>query len=230
MDTHGAGIARISATVAIATLVALTTDAADRTAGVITPEGSPVWIDPWRATLFDTPALWVSITNRHSAPVAFTLRVWVFDQSNQLRGTTSWCVSTAVDRSMRGVFHIPLEIRGVTARDRGVVTVESAVGGRVRWALRETPEEQLAAALDNVRGSSGRLSMERLDRDERAVHMPMRVPAGAGDVRADLRARRRRVRVQSDGSQRLRGRLYLQVAATPRQTDARQVYRLLLTL
>jgi hypothetical protein len=181
MDTHGAGIARISATVAIATLVALTTGAADRTAGVITPDGSPVWIDPWRATLFDTPALWVSITNRHSAPVAFTLRVWVFDQSNQLRGTTSWCVSTPVDRSMRGVFHIPLEIRGVTARDRGVVTVESAVGGRVRWALRETPEEQLAAALDNVRGSSGRLSMERLDRDE---HEPFTCPCECPQVQA----------------------------------------------
>ena len=161
MDTHGAGIARMCATVAIATLVALTTGAADRTAGVITPEGSPVWIDPWRATLFDTPALWVSITNRHSAPVAFTLRVWVFDQSNQLRGTTSWCVSTPVDRSMRGVFHIPLEIRGVTARDRGVVTVESAVGGRVRWALRETPEEQLAAALDNVRVVDGAAGSRR---------------------------------------------------------------------
>jgi hypothetical protein len=167
VDTHGVGTARICAMVAIAMFVALTAGAADRTAGVITPEGSPVWIDPWRATLFDTPALTLSITNRHSDPVAFTLRVWIFDQSNQLRGTTTWCVSTPVDRSMRGVFHIPLEIRGVTARDRGVVTVESAAGGRVRWALRETPEEQFAAALDDVRGSGGRLSMERLDRDER---------------------------------------------------------------
>ena len=65
--------------------------------------------------------------------------------SSSFAGTTSWCVSTPVDRSMRGAFHIPLEIRGVTARDRGVATVESAVGGRVRGALRETPEEQLAA-------------------------------------------------------------------------------------
>jgi hypothetical protein len=181
MSAYGVGVARISATVAIATLVALTADAADRTAGVITPDGSPLYIDPWRATLFDTPALTVSITNRHSDPVAFTLRVWVFDQSNQLRGTMTWCVSTPVDRSMRGVFNIPLEIRGVTARDRGVVTVESAVGGRVRWALRETPEEQLAAALDDVRGSGGRLSMERLDRDERE---PFACPCECPEVQA----------------------------------------------
>ena len=113
MAAHGVGIARICAMVAFATIVALSADAADRTAGVITPDGSPLFIDPWRATLLDSPALSVSITNRHSAPVAFTLRVWVFDQSNQLRGTMTWCVSTPVDRSMRGVFHIPLEIRGV---------------------------------------------------------------------------------------------------------------------
>jgi hypothetical protein len=39
---HGVGIARICATVAIAMIVALTAGAADRTAGVITPDGSPL--------------------------------------------------------------------------------------------------------------------------------------------------------------------------------------------
>ena len=181
MGAHGVGIARFCATVAITTILALTASAADRTAGVITPDGSPLYIDPWRATLFDTPALSVSITNRHSTPVVFTLRVWVFDQSDQLRGTTTWCMSTPVDPSMRGVFYIPLEIRGVTARDRGVVTVESAAAERVRWALHEGPEEQLAAALDDVRGSGGRLSMERLDRDEQE---PFTCPCECPEVQA----------------------------------------------
>jgi hypothetical protein len=167
MGRHCVGRTRISATVGLATFIALNAGAADRTAGVITPDGSPLWIDPWRATLFDTPALSVSVTNRHTSPVAFTLRIWVFDQAERLRGTMTWCVSTTVDRSMRGIYYIPLEVRGVTARDRGVVTVESVVSDRVTWTLHETPEEQLAAALADARGSSGRLSMERLARDER---------------------------------------------------------------
>lgn len=161
------GITRISAAMALVTIAALSAGAADRPAGVITPDGSPLFIDPFRATLFDTPALAVSVANRHSEPLSFTLHIWVFDSSNQLRGTMTWCTSTPVDRNMRGMFNIPLDIRGVTARDRGVVTVESAAGGRARWALRESLEDQLAAALSEARGSGGRLSMERLERDAR---------------------------------------------------------------
>lgn len=175
------GITRISAAMALVTVAALTAGAADRTAGVITPDGSPLFIDPFRATLFDTPALTVSVANRHSEPLSFTLRIWVFDSSSQLRGTMTWCTSTPVDRNMRGVFNIPLEIRGVTARDRGVVTVESAVGTRARWALRETPDDQFAAALSEARGSGGRLSMERLARDDRE---PFTCPCECTDVQA----------------------------------------------
>jgi hypothetical protein len=136
---------------------------ADRTARTITPEGSPLWIDPFRATLFDTPALSVSVTNQHAAPLQFTLRIWVFDQSERLRGTMLYCVNTPLDRSMRGVFYVPLDIRGVTPRDRGVVTVESVVGDRILWTLQEPPEEQVEAARAEVRGFSGRLSFARHD-------------------------------------------------------------------
>lgn len=182
MAEHGAGIARISATVAIATLAALMAGAADRTAGVITPDGSPVWIDPWRATLFDTPALSVSLTNRHSSPVVFTLRIWVFDQSERLRGTALYCENTPLDRSMRGIFHVPLDIRGVTARDRGVVTVEHVLGDRVEWTLRETPEEALEAARTEVRGSGGRLSLER--RESADVAPPLICPCDCPAVQS----------------------------------------------
>jgi hypothetical protein len=144
-------------------VVVLVLRAADRPAGTITPVGSPVWIDPFRATLFDTPAVSVSVSNRHATPVTFTLRVWIFDQGGNLRGTSSYCVDTPLDRTMRGIYYVPLEIRGVTARDRGVISVESAMAARVLWTLHETPEEQLAAAREEMRGSGGQLSLDHRD-------------------------------------------------------------------
>jgi hypothetical protein len=136
-------------------------DAADRPAYVITPVGSPLWLDPSRAVLFDSPAVSVSVENRHTGPVSFTLRIWIFDSQDRLRGAMDYCVAQTLDRGTRGVFFLPLDIRGVTARDRGVVTVVAAASAEAAWRVEQSTAEQLSAALAEMRRYGGRLSVSR---------------------------------------------------------------------
>jgi len=49
--------------VLLVALAGATTSAADRDARVITPANSPVELDPFKAFLFDTPLLTVSVRN-----------------------------------------------------------------------------------------------------------------------------------------------------------------------
>jgi hypothetical protein len=139
--------------------------ASDRDARVITPDGSPVWLDPTRAILFDTPTLAIGARNRHSALVTFALRVWVFDSSSKLVGMLDYCAGDALDRDMRGRVLIPVDIRGVTLRDHAVVTVAAASAEGVSWTLHQTAADQLEAARAAARGASGRLTFDRRDRD-----------------------------------------------------------------
>ena len=76
--------------------------AADRPARVITPEGSPIWLDPQRTLVFDAPSLTVMLRNEHSQPVNYALRLWVLDESTHLKGTQDFCTYDALGGHSRG--------------------------------------------------------------------------------------------------------------------------------
>jgi hypothetical protein len=135
--------------------------AADRPARVITPEGSPIWLDPQQTLVFDTPSLLVMLRNEHSQPVNYALRLWVFDESAQLKGTQDFCTYDAMGGHSRGRILVPIAIAGVTLRDTTVVSVTAAVSGQVSWSLRENARAQLEAAHAAIRSSPGRLTFQR---------------------------------------------------------------------
>ena len=136
---------------------------ADRSAIVIATAGSPVWLDPQRAILFDSPGISLMVRNEHSESVNYTLRIWIFDDRSRLRGTLEHCTREVLDRSTRGLVFVPLDIRGVTLRDHAVVAVVGAASARRSWRLRQTESDQLAAALAAAKGLPGHLSFERND-------------------------------------------------------------------
>jgi hypothetical protein len=144
-------------------LAAASVLAADRPARVVTPSGSPIELDPFRSVLFDSPLLSVGVRNLHSGNVSYALRVWIFQADGTLRGTLDYCAGDQLDRAMRGRVNIPLEIRGVTMRDRPVVTVLRAGSGRATWTLSESPADQLEAARRAAGGSSVTLTLRRED-------------------------------------------------------------------
>jgi hypothetical protein len=135
--------------------------AADRPARVITPEGSPIWLDPQRTLVFDAPSLTVMLRNEHSQPVSYALRLWVFDESTNLKGTQDFCSYDALGGHSRVMVVVPIAIAGVTLRDRTVVSVTAAVSGQASWSLREDARAQLQAALAAARGSTARLTFQR---------------------------------------------------------------------
>jgi hypothetical protein len=137
--------------------------AADRPARVITPSGSPVWLDPQRTLLFDSPSLSVMRRNENSAPVHYALRIWVFGERSDVKGTQDYCTYDTIGGNSRGRIVVPLEIPGVTLRDRAVVTVSAAASDRAAWKLRESDRDQLDAALAAAQGSTGRLTLDRQD-------------------------------------------------------------------
>jgi hypothetical protein len=144
---------------------------ADRPARIITPDGSPIWIDPQRSFFFDAPSLSLMVHNEHSGSVTYALRIWIFDERWRLKRTLDYCTFDALGRATRGRVFIPLEA-GLTLRDRAVVTISSAASGSVRWSLREDELNQLDAALASAKGSTGRLSMDRIERDPDAWSCP----------------------------------------------------------
>jgi hypothetical protein len=140
--------------------------AADRDARVITPRGSPVWLDPLRALLFDSPGVLVILENQHSQPVAFALRVWIFDPDLRLKASIDYCAIEQLDRRTRGSVFVPLEVSGITLRDRAVITVAgagSAGAAGTTWRIRESDAEQLAAARAAAQNWGGQLTLDRDD-------------------------------------------------------------------
>jgi hypothetical protein len=135
--------------------------AADRPARVITPEGSPIWLDPQRTLVFDSPSLMVMLRNEHSQPVNYALRLWVFDESTRLKGTQDFCTYDAMGGHTRGWIVVPITITGATLRDRTVVSVTAAASAQSSWSLREDAGAQLEAALAASRGSTARLTFQR---------------------------------------------------------------------
>ena len=135
--------------------------AADRPARVITPEGSPIWLDPQQTLVFDAPSLAVMLRNEHSQPVNYALRLWVFDESRHLKGTQDSCTYDAIGGHSRVRIVVPIAIAGVTLRDSTVVSVTAAASGQVSWRLREDAPTQLEAALAASRGSTARLTFQR---------------------------------------------------------------------
>jgi hypothetical protein len=137
--------------------------AADRDARVITPSGSPVLLDPLRALLFDSPGVAVMLENRHSAPTASALRIWIFDADLRLRGSADYCTVEAMDRNTRGQVFVPLEFAGITLRDHAVVTVSAAGSDQSVWRMREVEAAQLSAARSAARGGPAHLGLVRDD-------------------------------------------------------------------
>jgi hypothetical protein len=154
---------------ALGLLVALagtTSDAADRDAKVITPSNSPVELDPFRALLFDTPLVTVSVRNRLSAPVSYALRIWIFQANGDLKGVLDYCDGGELGGSMRGRVNIPIDIKGVTLRDRAVVAVVRAGSRRSMWTLADTEADQLDIARRAANGSGGGLTFGKQDSGE----------------------------------------------------------------
>ena len=151
---------RLTATLTLfACIVALF--AADRPARVITPEGSPIWLDPLRTLVFDAPLLAVMLRNGHSQPVNYALRLWVFDESRHLKGIQDSCTHDAIGGHSRTQIGVPIAIAGVTLRDSFVVSVTAAASGQASWSLREDAPTQLEAALAASRGWTTRLTFQR---------------------------------------------------------------------
>jgi hypothetical protein len=134
--------------------------AADRPARVITPDGSPLWLDPQRTLVFDSPSVTVMQRNENSEPVNYALRIWVFDERTRLKATQDFCTYDKMGGHTRGRIIVPLEVDGFSLRDSTVVSVSSAASGKVRWTLREDARGQLDAALAAARGSGGRLTFD----------------------------------------------------------------------
>ena len=149
--------------------------AGDRDARVITPRGSPVWLDPLRALLFDSPGVLVILENQHSQPVSSALRVWIFDPDLRLKASIDYCAIDQLDRRTRGSVFVPLEVSGIALRDRAVVTIAgagTAGAANTTWRLRESDAEQLAAARDAAQGSGGQLTLDREDGRDAAWECP----------------------------------------------------------
>ena len=136
---------------------------ADRDARVITPEGSPVWLDPWHAYLFDSPAVVVIVENHHTAAVSGALRVWIFDPGLRLKGSVDYCTTWLLERGTKGRTLVPVEIPGISIRDRAVVAVAAVGSGRLAWTLREDDTAQVSAARAAVEGRPGRLVLVRTE-------------------------------------------------------------------
>jgi hypothetical protein len=136
---------------------------ADRPAIVIAAAGSPVWLDPQRALFFDAPSILLVVRNEHTEPVNYHLRIWIFDDRSHLKGTVGYCTEHLLDRATRARVFVPLDMRGVTLRDRAVVSVVRAASARRSWRLQQTDSEQLAAAEAAATGLRAQLSFERSD-------------------------------------------------------------------
>ena len=147
---------------------------ADKPATVITPDGSPVWLDSQRSFFFDAPSLWVAWRNELRESVNYALRIWIFDERSQLKGTLDYCGDDILGSHTRGRTLIPVDIPGVTLRDRAVVAVVAAAADKVAWRLRETGSEQIDAALIASKGSPARLSFERDDKYSGSWNCPAR--------------------------------------------------------
>lgn len=150
----------------VALLVALSgvvLPAADRDARVITPANSPVELDPQRAFLFDNPLVTVWVRNRTSNPVSYALRIWIFQANGSLKGRLDYCAGDELGGSTRGRVVVPVDIKGVTLRDRAVVAVVRAGSGRSTWSLSESDADQLEIARRAANGSGSGLSFDKED-------------------------------------------------------------------
>jgi len=101
------------------------------------------------------------VRNEHNEPVNYALRIWIVDERGRVKGTQEYCAADPIARATRGPVFLPVEIPGVTLRDRAVVTVSSAASGQFQWRLRENDAEQLTAIVTSARGATGRLSFQR---------------------------------------------------------------------
>ena len=134
--------------------------AADRPARVITPEGSPIWLDPLRTLVFDAPLLTVMLRNDHSQRMNYALRVWVFDELGHLKGIQDFCTNDAIGGHTRRQVAFAIAIAGVTLRDSVVVSVAAAASERGSWSLREDAPAQLESAHAASRGSTAGLTFQ----------------------------------------------------------------------
>ena len=157
--------------------------AADRDAKVITPSNSPVELDPFKAFLFDTPLLTVSVRNKGNSPVSYALRVWIFEADGDLKGTLDYCTGDELGGGMRWRVNIPIDIKAVTLRDRAVVAVLRA-GSGVHLDAEQSDADQLRDAAARPTDPVG-LRFDKQSR-RRAVDVPLRLPGRAGLLRADL--------------------------------------------
>jgi hypothetical protein len=108
----------------------------------------------------------LSVSNRHSAPILVTLRAWVFDQAWRLKGTHTHCLPEWLDRGIRRVVTMAVEVRNLTATDNVVVGIDRVAAGRHRWQTMASPEAAVAEARRAGAGGSRPLRMDATAADE----------------------------------------------------------------
>jgi hypothetical protein len=136
----------------------------DRPAYEITPRGAPVWLDD--PIFFESgPMLSVSVRNRESEAAFVTLGVYAFDTDGRLRATSTLCLGDPIGGTSRARINRPLEFRGVTTRQRVVVTVLEVVTEHARWTLRQPEPVLLDVARRRANGYGVGLAMNRTPAD-----------------------------------------------------------------
>ncbi len=142
--------------------------AQDRPILTLTPESSPVVLDEGIFFLVGQLAS-MSVSNRYTEPVLVRLRAWIFDQAGRFKGTNGYCSGEWLDRSMRRVISIPIEVRDLTSTDTVVASIDSVLSDGRQWAVRESIAEQLEAARVRAASGGGRLALQETDRPDVAA-------------------------------------------------------------
>jgi len=145
---------------------ACTAAAQDKPVSIVDTDPMPVAIQAGTFFLMGGQVT-LSVRNRHSAPVFFTLRAWVFDQAGRFKGTTSYCTAEWLDRNTRRIQSFALDVDGLVSTDDVTVGVEQVVSERQAWGLIEGPDDGVAQARRGGLGGRGRLRMEEWRIDAR---------------------------------------------------------------
>jgi hypothetical protein len=106
---------------------------------------------------------------------------WAFVSVADLKGTLDYCVGDELGGGMRWRVNIPIDIKGVTLRDRAVVAVVRAGSGKSTWTLSESDADQLESARRAVNGSGSGL---RFDKQESRDAVPWTCPCDCPAVQA----------------------------------------------
>jgi hypothetical protein len=163
---------RACATAALAAVLACAPDlfAQDKPIRVVDTDPAPAQIEGGTFFLFGG-LVSTMVRNRHTSPVLVTLRLWVFDQAGRLKGVNSYCVPEWLDRGLRRVISVSLEVRDLVSTDSVTVGVERVASDRLQWSMADSAEAAVGLARPRGLGTGGPLRL-----DERHTEGPPAIP------------------------------------------------------